>query len=945
MKASNAGFRTVICWLLLVLLASPGFASTAVTATKGDNGIDLTTSHAAIHLRLVAPNVLQVQVRQNGESAPSDSLVIDPHTVPAAIAANVNDGADAIAMSSNRIDVRWDKHAAQLSIGDKQGHALLSQNDIAALEQGRIVLTHATGDALYGIHGYYAAEPSDAKLLRSGVEVAKAGEQGFAGAPFAWSTSGYGVLVDAMPARFDLQGATLSVDGYPGKSIDYYLIVGAPADIFAAVSTLSGPAPLYPKWAMGFTNSQWGIDEHELLDIIDGYRQRQIPIDNFTLDFDWKAWGDDHYGEFRWNTDKFPDGPSGKLKTELEQRGMHLSGIMKPRIHVDTVEGRYATEHDLWFADKPAIADYFSHKLVRDIDFNKPAARAWFFNDTLQHSFDTGMSGWWNDEGDDTGDDRQFMNMQRALYDGQRAHSPLRVWSINRNFYLGAQRYAYGLWSGDIDTGFQVMANQRERMLSAIDLGEWKWAMDGGGFQGHPSDENYARWIEFGAFTPVFRVHGTRNEKRQPWRYGPIAEAAATRAIRLRYHFIPYIYAYERNLHAHGVGLVRPLAFAYPDDPNVRNDVDAWMFGDALLVAPVVQQGQRVKRIYLPAGRWTDYTTGVVYEGGQAIDYPVDDTSWQDIPLFIREGAIIPTAPAMQYVDQQALTSLDVDVFPGPSPTAFDYYDDDGNTYGYEAGTYYLQRLSVATTGEAVHFELDAPEGSYRPALRYYLIRLHGVLAARMTSQTFQGKHAANLDALSKLDQAGWTTGDDLYGNVTYLKLPASSSVSIDLQLASQAKQVAIDQRFDGNAQALVHQAGVAQPSPAQLQQLKMALDGPGVPLPIRPSWNQALPNLSRVIMYLSCYPKWDAWNHLHAYQTPGVSSTTYYLSAMNATRYHDRSQCLTVRGIHSVQQESPDSFSFRVLFVADDSKESADRTFGMVRQPDGSWLFARGGF
>ncbi|MBE1160811.1 glycoside hydrolase family 31 protein [Dyella acidiphila] len=943
MKGSKPGFKFVIGWLLLVWLASPCYADSTITASQNGNGIALAGSNVSIHLQLIAPNVLQVQVLQNGAAALPKSLVMDPHATPAAITATLQDGADALTMSSDRIDVRWDKHASQLAISDKQGHVLLRQDDLAALAQGRIVLSHAADDPLYGIHGYYAAEPSDPKLLRSGVEVAKAGEQGFAGAPFVWSTRGYGVLVDAMPARFELQGARLSIDGYPGNSIDYYLIVGTPADIFAAVSTLSGPAPLYPKWAMGFTNSQWGIDEHELLDIIDGYRQRQIPIDNVTLDFDWKAWGQDNYGEFRWNTDKFPDGPSGKLKAELDQRGMHLSGIMKPRIHVDTVQGRYATAHDLWYADKPAIADYFSHKLVRDIDFNKPAARAWFFNDTLQHTFDTGLIGWWNDEGDDTGDDRQFMNMQRALYDGQRAHSPLRVWSINRNFYLGAQRYAYGLWSGDIDTGFQSMADQRERMLSAIDLGEWKWGMDGGGFKGHPSDENYARWVEFGAFTPVFRVHGSLNEKRQPWRYGSVAEAAATRAIRLRYHFIPYIYAYERKLHDQGVGLVRPLAFAYPDDPNVRNDVDAWMFGDALLVAPVMQQGQTVKRIYLPAGRWTDYTTGVVYQGGQVIDYPLDDVSWQDIPLFVREGAIIPTAPAMQYVGEKPLTVLDVDAFPGPSPTSFDYYDDDGSTYAYEQGAFYRQRLSVANTGEQATFELGAPQGSYQPTLRYYLIKLHGVLAAQVSA--LSGKHAASLDALRAQDQAGWATGEDLYGNVTYLKLPAAHAIHVALQPASQSRQAALAQRFAGNAQALVHQAGVAQPTPAQLQQLQMALDGPGVPLPIRPSWNQALPNIARVIMYLSCYPAWDAWNHLHAYQTPGVGSSTYYLSAMNATRYHDRHQCLSVRGIHSVQQASPDSFSFRVLFVADDSQESADRTFGMVRQPDGSWLFARGGF
>ena len=148
----------------------------------------------------------------------------------------------------------------------------------------------------------------------------------------------------------------------------------------------------------------------------------------------------------------------------------------------------------MWLANTPVSDDYFSHKPVRVIDFDRLAARAWFFNDALKHSFDSGIVGWWNDEADDSGSGSQFLNMQRALYDGQRAYAQQRVWSVNRNFWLGSQRYAYGLWSGDIATGFASMADQRARMLSAIDVGAMQWGMDGGGFtHGHPSNENYAR--------------------------------------------------------------------------------------------------------------------------------------------------------------------------------------------------------------------------------------------------------------------------------------------------------------------------------------------------------------------------------------------------------------------------------------------------------------------
>ena len=135
-----------------------------------------------------------------------------------------------------------------------------------------------------------------------------------------------------------------------------------------------------------------------------------------------------------------------------------------------------------------------------------------------------------------------------------------------------------------------------------------------------------------------------------------------------------------------------------------------------------------------------------------------------------------------------------------------------------------------------------------------------------------------------------------------------------------------------------------AQPTAAQRQELAKLLDGPSIPAPMRPIFQQTRESMTRVLLYLSCYPGWDAWKYLGEYQVPGTGNA-YYLAAMNATHYHDRSQCLTIRRIRSVQQTSADAFSFRVLFVADDSNESADRTFGMVRQPDGHWLFARGGF
>jgi alpha-glucosidase len=773
-------------WLGLALAPAGGIAAAVPAQTAqaspmaqlADHAITIDFGADRLDVHFIAPGIVRVHFEPD-RHAGVPTLVLDPAAAPTLFAqVRGAKSADGASLASAAASVHWDRQHRQLRIDDARQRTLL-RIDVDALRHGRLQAQHAGDDALYGIGGYNATEDASAGMLRSGKQVASAGEQGHAGAPFVWSSAGYGVLLDSDGATFTLQPGTIGADS-PRKDTDVYILLGTPTQLFGALAQLSGRTPLFPKWAMGFTNSQWGIDQKELLQIVDTYRAKHIPIDNITLDFDWKAWGDDNYGEFRWNPTKFPDGPSGALKKQMDARGIKLTGIMKPRIHVDTVEGRYASAHDFWVPGEEVSDDYFSHKPVKNIDFDLAAARRWFGDLAIKYGYDDGIVGWWNDEADTTGSDTEFMNMQRALYDSQRGVSNQRVWSINRNFWLGSQRYAYGLWSGDIPTGFASMAGQRARMLSAINVGAMQWGMDGGGFKdGTPTPENYARWIQFGAFTPIFRVHGELGQKRQPWVYGPVAEKAATAAIRLRYALIPYIYSYEHTRRATGVGLVRPLLFDWPEDPNVRNDVDSWLFGDWLLASPVVVQGQTAKDIYLPAGRWTDWFSGKVYEGGRSIRLAIDSKTWGDIPLFVRDGAIIPTRPPEDYVGEQPLVQLDVDVFPAAQRSTFDYYDDDGSSYDYEHGAYFLQPLSAQRRGNAIQLELGAASGSFKPALRFYLLKIHGAAAASVG----QLKAFADPAALQRSGGEGWARGHDRYGDVTYVRVAAARAAQITIAM------------------------------------------------------------------------------------------------------------------------------------------------------------------
>lgn len=781
MKKINKKLIAVIAIIFIAAAAvGIGIYINSRAITVNGSTVIIPDGNNKITVQICTDSIVKINNLINGKEG-THTAVIGDNKWSAVKGVTIDEKSNPITMKTDKITVKIDKKTHRISVYDTKGNLLVKEQDIKDVYNKGVKLEHSNGDKFYGISGYDYKQDAAANIIRKDSVEVKAGMQGYCGGPFAWSTKGYGVLVDSDGGTFDIDDNSLNFSDGSRKDTEYYVFAGQPSEIMAAVAKVSGQSPMYPKWAMGFTNSQWGIDEKQLLSIVDTYRQKNIPIDNYTLDFDWKAWGDDNYGEFRWNDTKFPDGSSGKLKEILAQKGIKLTGIMKPRIHVNTVEGKYATDNKLWYGNnsKNASTDYFSNKPVNDLNFALEKTRTWFFNN-CKKAIDTGIAGWWNDEADELYDNFQFMNMEKALYQGQRNYNNQRVWSINRNFYLGSQRYAYGMWSGDISTGFYSMAAQRQRMLSAINLGEAKWGMDTGGFNdGDPSPQNYARWMEFSAFVPIFRVHGNQNELRQPWAFGTTAEAAATKAIRLRYSLIPYIYAYDRRAYEGGVGVVKPLIFDYPNDSKVENYVDAWMFGDYLLASPVVDEDAASQKIYLPAGSWTDYFTGKVYQGGQTIDYAVNNKTWDDIPLFIKNGAIIPNQDYQNYVGEKPVTNMYVDIFPDTKETSFNYYDDDGSTYNYEKGVYFKQTIETQDKTDSAVINLSSKTGSYNTETKYYILKVHGRASSDVKLNNTALSVKASYNDLLNGDGEGIADGKDTYGDVTYIKVKVGNKDDI----------------------------------------------------------------------------------------------------------------------------------------------------------------------
>jgi alpha-glucosidase len=765
------------------------------------NGVELTAGPSVLDVQILENQVVDVHIRPTGQATPR-TLVVDPHPVldsPSAVHRSEQNGAYTLSTPGLTVSIQQTPPYG-ITFANATGQQLLRSADpFREARSGGLTMERTDKDPLYGITGLALNDYSVGLTRNHGGKVV-AGVQGDSGAPFVFTVR-FGLLIDSDGGGFSAAPGSLTFAHSSRPDVEYFVFAGPPLETMAALSRLVGPPPMPPEWTLGFLNSQWGSTQSEVENIIATYRRKQIPIDAFILDFDWKAWGEDDYGEWRWNStsgpgnvapDKFPDGASGVFAERMAAEGVKLAGILKPRI-LTTVAGNpnqpteaaaYATAHDFWYPNEPLTPDYFSHRMARDLDFSIPAERAWYWHHLLP-AFHTGMVGWWDDEADYDGNtvfnNFQFLNMGRAIYEGQRADSNLRVWTINRNFYLGASRYAYAGWSGDIVTGFRSMAFQRRRMLAALDTGEFHWSMDTGGFHGHPSDENYARWVEFAAFVPIMRVHGALGEKRQPWVYGPIAEAAARKAIDLRYELLPYIYSYYHRDTEGTVGLIRPLFWEFPSDPALADIDSEWMFGDALLAAPVVTQGIASKQIYLPPGAWFDYSTGRSYTGAQTITIPIDAKSWQDIPLFIRAGSILATQPLEQYVGQKPVTEITLDVFPSQTKAAFTVYSDDGETYNYEKGDFLSQKITALAEDNETQVTIDGATGSYASPLRTYLVRIH----TRARRVTLNGRPLAKVDlqAFAQPSDSQWTITTDRFGPVVMLRIAAGARTSSAISL------------------------------------------------------------------------------------------------------------------------------------------------------------------
>ena len=566
--------------------------------------------------------------------------------------------------------------------------------------------------------------------------------------PFLVSDRNYGILFDCgslMTLNDDAYGSYVFLDTV--EQLDYYFIHGNCLDeIIAGFRKLTGRAAMLPKWAFGYIQSKEAYqNQRELVDTVAEYRRREVPLDCIVQD--WNTWEPGRWGDKHLDPNRYPDAASAV--DEIHNMHAHTMISIWPNMN----EG--GRDFEEFAASNHLLLDYSTYDAF-DAD-----ARKMYWEQLESELFRDGFDSWWCDSTEPfSGPDwngeikrepwerfrlvgeehKKYLDPALAnlyakahaegIYENQRAVCPeRRVLNLTRSGSAGSQKYGTVLWSGDICATWDTLRKQIAEGLNLCMSGLPYWTLDIGGFFvvkdawqkrgcGRNNDpaplwfwrggyengvedlgyrELYVRWLEYGAFLPMFRSHGT-DTPREIWNFGepgtPFYDAIK-KSIELRYHLIPYLYSMAGRVSYGGYTLMRSLLFDFSADPAAAKICDEFMFGEAFLVCPVIKPmyyeagsravcREKTKLCYLPAGAdWYDFYSGSLYRGGQTVkaDAPLDR-----IPLFVKAGSIVPMeSTALQYARQISDAPLEFHVYPGSDGQTV-FYEDSGDGYEYESG-------------------------------------------------------------------------------------------------------------------------------------------------------------------------------------------------------------------------------------------------------------------
>ncbi|APY00977.1 glycoside hydrolase family 31 protein [Lacinutrix venerupis] len=533
----------------------------------------------------------------------------------------------------------------------------------------------------------------------------------------------YGIFFDnTFKTYFDFAHERRNVTSFwaQGGEMNYYFIYGPKMeDVVKNYTDLTGkPHALPPLWALGFHQCKWSYyPEANVKEITKTFRDLQIPCDAIYLDIDYM----DGFRCFTWDKKHFPD-PKRMVK-ELEDDGFKTVVIIDPGIKIDLEYDVFKEALDKDYFCKRADGPYMKGKVWPGEcyfpDFTKPEVREWWSGLFKELIEEIGVKGVWNDMNepavmdvpnksfpDDVRHDydgnpcshRKAHNiygtqMARATYHGLKKYAyPKRPFVITRSAYSGAQRYT-STWMGDNVATWEHLSianNQAQRMaMSGFSFA----GSDIGGFAEQPQGELFARWIQLGVFHAFCRVHSSGDHgDQEPWVFGEEITGIVRKFVELRYQLLPYLYTAFWQYISEGTPILKSLVLFDQEDTGTHYRSDEFIYGEQILVCPILEPNAKGRRMYIPRGKWYNFWTDEVVEGGKEFWVDADLDS---MPMFIKEGAVIPKYPVQQYVGEKDFDEITLDIYYKKGKETSNLYDDAHDGYDYKKGRFSLRTFKV----------------------------------------------------------------------------------------------------------------------------------------------------------------------------------------------------------------------------------------------------------
>lgn len=691
-------------------LAAP--CSPAVTAVNtARNSLTLQSACNTTLIETWSDGIIHIRHLPAGAVTPRPSLIVNGAKGAASFSVTQSDSEITARTAALGITVsRKDGHVALTRKGADQpflSETLWRSYSIPA-DKGlyRIAQSFAVPSA--GMHYYGLGQHPGGGLDLQKQTVHLQQANGSTALPFLLTSAGWGILWDnasvsdvsiAQPAN----GGSLVFSSERAEAIDYYVLSGANADeIIAGYRRLTGEVPMLPRWAWGL----WQSYEHyatqdEIVGVARRYRSSGIPIDGIIQD--WQYWKEGQWGAHQFDEKRYPD--ADKMVADIHALNMHTIVSVWARFDKDTDTRKELDQAGVLFPQ--TYNNVYPVGTGRWYDpYGK--GRDIYWQQISRRLGKNGFDGWWLDgsEAELGGEWGQMRDVETArgpgslvynayplfhttgVFEGHRRDFPdRRPVILTRSAWAGQQRNGAISWSGDIHGDWETLRRQIPAGLNFVSAGLPYWNTDiGGFFAGDPKDpaygELFTRWYQFGAFTPMFRIHGTGKSK-EIWQFGKDVQPILLRYDRLRYRLLPYIYSVAWQVTSQGGSMMKPLVFDFGADPDALDIADQYMFGPDFMVAPITRKGATERTVYLPAGGdWYDFWTGKRMAGKRTV---VASAPLDTLPLFVRAGAIIPMGPVVDYADAQKDKPVELRIYRG-ADGQFSLYDDSGNGWGYEKG-------------------------------------------------------------------------------------------------------------------------------------------------------------------------------------------------------------------------------------------------------------------